>query len=370
VFRKIRPDSFTTTTMVLHLPKSMCEAVHYTRSDGLYRTRWVVKDQSEMLRYFDVALNQLSTKVLLGGHDAIHGYDLNIDETTPHIQIMADSFEEDSKHEGKLRVAGSKMWGSHPEVLTSNGRQETGRQKMRRYQKEFRERMLSEGFDVEQDAHPVRSAHKLSKADFVELMEREEAAEQKSVMADEELARLQGEAAKLNAHAAERRKSAEAFRASSIEMDEHLKERAKALDAREQRLPELRRNARRDGKAEAVAQARAEAQAQLTSERAMLAMRTAEANRAVERARTVEIAAQAAKDEMDAELLRLKSLPADFDRFLDRTLPNGATLRRLYELVAPANQAKRSERVQSVVQRHASVFGFQEPTRDAGPSLG
>lgn len=370
VFRKILPGSFTTTTMVLHLPKSMCEAVDYVRSDGKNRTRWVAKDRSEMLRYFDVALGQLSTKVLSGGHDSIHGYDLNLDESTPHIQIMADAFEEDSKHEGKLRVAGSKMWGSHPEVLTSDGRQETGRQKMRRYQKEFRERMLSEGFDVERDAHPVHSDRKLSKAVYVELMEREEAAVVKSLKADEELARLQGEAAKLNAQADERRKAAEAFQALSIEMDEHLKERAEALDAQERQLPELRRKALREGKAEAVAEARAEIDAQLAGERAELAQKTKGADTAVARGRMAQIAWEAARGELEAEVLRLKRLPADFDRFLDTKLPDGTTMRRLYELAAPANQAKRRARVQSVVQRHSSMPGVREAMEYGGPSLG
>jgi hypothetical protein len=370
VFRKIRADSYTTTTMVLHLPKSMCEAVHYTRSDGMYRTRWVAKDRSEMLRYFDVALHQLSTKVLTGGHDAIHGYDLNLDETTPHIQVMADTFEEDSKHEGKLRVAASKMWGSHPDVVTTDGHQETRFQKMRRYQKEFRERMVSAGFDVEIDAHPVRSDRKESKADYVELMEREEAAELKSVKADEELTHVQEQAAELNAHAARQRKSKDAFRAWSIEMNAHLEERAKALDAREQQLPELRRKALREGKDQAVAEARAEMDAQLASERAVLAQKTKEADTAIARGRKAQIAWEAAKEELEAEILRLKRLPADFDRFLDTPAPDGTTMRRLYELSAPANQAKRSTRVQSVIQRHSSMPGIREPLEHGGPSLG
>lgn len=369
VFRKIRVDSYTTTTMVVHLPKSMCEAVHYTRSDGMYRTRWVAKDRAEMLRYFDVALHQLSTKVLTGGHDAIHGYDLNLDETTPHIQIMADTFEEDSKHEGKLRVAASKMWGSHPDVVTSDGHQETRFQKMRRYQKEFRERMVSAGFDVEIDAHPVRSDRKESKADYVELMEREEAVERKSVKADEELAYLQEQAEELNVHAARTRKSKDAFRAWSIKMNEYLEERAKTLDAEKQRLPELRRKAFREGKVEAVAEARAEMGVQLAAERAVLAQKLEEAGKAIARGRMAEIAWEAAKEELQAEMLRLKRLPADFDRFLDTPAPGGRTLRQLYELSAPANQAKRSERVQSVIERHSSIPGVREPMEDGRPSF-
>jgi hypothetical protein len=370
VFRKIRADSYTTTTMVLHLPKSMCEAVQYTRSDGVYRTRWVARDRAEMMRYFDVALDHLSTRVLSGGHDAIHAYDLNLDETTPHIQVMADTFEVDPKHEGKLRVAASKMWGSHPDVRNDEGHQETRFQKMRRYQKEFRERMVSAGFDVEIDAHPVRSDRKESKADYVELMEREEAAELKSVKADEELAHLQEQAAELNVHAARTRKSKDAFRAWSIEMNEHLEERAKTLDAREQQLPELRRKAIREGKAEAVAETRAEMEAQLAAERAVLAQKTTEADAAIARGRKAQIDWEVAKEELEAEILRLKRLPADFARFLDTPAPDGTTMRRLYELAAPVNQAKRSARVQSVIQRHSSMPGVRDSMGGRGPSLG
>jgi hypothetical protein len=370
VFRKIAPKSFTASTFVMHLPKSMCRAVQYTRSDGNFRTRWVARDQAEMMRYFDVALDQLSTKVLSGGHAAIHGYDLNVDETTPHIQIMADTFEEDPKHDGKLRVAASKMWSSHPDVRTSDGRQETRYQKMRRYQKEFRERMVSEGFAVELDADPVRSDRNVSKPDYVDLMEREEAAAQKSAEADEHLVHLQGQAAKLNAHRGEMLKADEAFRSRSILMDEHLKSRAKELDARELELPELRRRATREGKAEAVAEARAEVQAELAAERALLAQKTEMAQRAITTARSAQIAAQAAREELETEAVRLKSFPADFDRFLDTAGPNGKTLRPLFERSVAANQARRGERVRSVVQAHASVFTRKEHSNDAGPSLG
>jgi hypothetical protein len=149
-----------------------------------------------------------------------------------------------------------------------------------------------------------------------------------------------------------------------------LEERAKALDAREQQLPELRRKALREGKDQAVAEARAEMDAQLASERAVLAQKTKEADTAIARGRKAQIAWEAAKEELEAEILRLKRLPADFDRFLDTPAPDGTTMRRLYELSAPANQAKRSTRVQSVIQRHSSMPGIREPLEHGGPSLG
>ena len=116
VYRKISPKSFTVTRIVVTLPKSMCHPVQYQRSDGKWRTRWEANDRDEARRYFADALANLGDKVLWGGQSAIHGYDINWDETTPHMQVMADTFAGDPKHEDRLRVCASQMWGQHREV--------------------------------------------------------------------------------------------------------------------------------------------------------------------------------------------------------------------------------------------------------------
>lgn len=278
VFRKVAPKSFTTSTFVMHLPKSMCEAVQYTRSDGKFRTRWVAKDRAEMLRYFGVAVEQLSTTVLRGGHDAVHGYDLNLDETTPHIQILADTFEDDPKHEGRLRVAASKMWGSHPDVRNSEGHQETRFQKMRRYQKEFRERMVSEGFDVAPDVDPVRHDRKESKPDYVELQEGKED--------------LAVEKRKFGMDQADLKYGKSAVKSLRAEVDaERLQ-----VDAERAELPELRRKAQAAGRAEGLAEGRAEADAALASKRAELLQKTHAARREIAAAQAAQRAAQARED--------------------------------------------------------------------------
>lgn len=357
VFRKIAPKSFSTTTFVMQLPKSMCEAVHYTRSDGKFRTRWIAKDRGEMMRYFEAAVDQLGTKVLSGGYDAIHGYDLNLDETTPHIQMMADTFEIDPKHEGKLRVAASKMWGSHPDVRNSGGHQETRFQKMSRYQKEFRERMVSEGFNVELDVDPVRHDRKESKADYVELQEREDDLKVGKRKLGMELADLKyGKAAVLINKAAAHADRDQA----AAELEE---------------LPELRRKARQEGIAAGqsdLAAREAEVgrrERAIAQESAGMIQQSEAAQRALDSARRFQIVAQEAKNELEAEVLRLKRLPADFERFLDLEMVSGKTRRPIYDRLVAANHAKRGERVQTVIEKHTTVFTTPSPSNGLGPSL-
>ncbi|MGO2811572.1 hypothetical protein [Brevibacterium aurantiacum] len=180
VYRKINDRSFTTTTIVAHLPKSMCTPERYRRSDGKVRTRWVPKDHDEMMRYFAEAVDYLCDEVLLGGQQAVHGYDLNLDETTPHIQLVADTYAPDPKHEGNLRVTASQMWGQHREITDDKGKAIPAQKKMRSYQAGFRKRMHDAGFDVELNADPVRSSRKHTKEEYVEIQEAQEALEDRA----------------------------------------------------------------------------------------------------------------------------------------------------------------------------------------------
>nr|VDG61817.1 flagellar assembly protein H [Streptococcus thermophilus] len=180
VYRKINGRSFTTTTIVAHLPKSMCKPERYRRSDGELRTRWVPRDHDEMMRYFNETVDYLCDEVLLGGQQAVHGYDLNLDETTPHIQLVADTYAPDPKHEGHLRVTASQMWGQHREVTDDKGKAIPAQKKMRGYQAGFRKRMHGAGFDVELDADPVRSSRKHTKEEYVEIQEAQEALEDRA----------------------------------------------------------------------------------------------------------------------------------------------------------------------------------------------
>lgn len=109
---KMRGGTVTTSMLVSHLPKSMCEEIldYYPRlnenghplidkatSEPMTRSRWVARDRVEARRYFEDVIEYLGENVLPGGKDAIHGYDIQFSESTPHVQILADPYGADPK---------------------------------------------------------------------------------------------------------------------------------------------------------------------------------------------------------------------------------------------------------------------------------
>lgn len=207
VFRKWNPNSFETTLIVVHLPKSMCiEIPNYypildkesgdpvldANGEPMMRSRWVARDRAEVLEYFNEALGYYSTDVLTGGVDAIHGYDINFDESTPHIQIMADTLAPDPKHDGKLRVEASQMWGSHRDV-TEVRRDKDGveremielpKRKMSRYQAGLRDRMVALKYPVEAEYDPERHLSGSGNDEYGEVMDAKRIAEDRRAAAD------------------------------------------------------------------------------------------------------------------------------------------------------------------------------------------
>lgn len=207
VFRKWNPNSFETTLIVVHLPKSMCiEIPNYypildkesgdpvldANGEPMMRSRWVARDRAEALEYFNEALGYYSTDVLTGGVDAIHGYDINFDESTPHIQIMADTLAPDPKHDGKLRVEASQMWGSHRDV-TEVRRDKDGveremielpKRKMSRYQAGLRDRMVALEYPVEAEYDPERHLSGSGNDEYGEVMDAKRIAEDRRAAAD------------------------------------------------------------------------------------------------------------------------------------------------------------------------------------------
>lgn len=164
VKRKISPKSQTMTTIVAHLPKSMCRQVPHPNDPT--RSRWVAEDRGEAQRYFDELLSYLSDSVLAGGQAAIHGWNINFDESTPHIQILADAYGPiPGDPAGALRVDSSRTWYSHRDVRDAEGRQMSGKTKMRTYQAGLRGHMIEHGFPVEAEASD-RSMVKLSKGEY------------------------------------------------------------------------------------------------------------------------------------------------------------------------------------------------------------
>lgn len=271
VHRKMLPRSFETTLIVVHLPKTLCEEVpdFYPVMDGAtgdpaldvdgsprMRSRWVARNRAEALRFFDAVLDYYSTQVLNGGQAAVHGYDINFDESTPHIQIMADTLAPDPKHDGKLRVEGSQMWGAHRDVTVdkidrSTGEvvvdaktgdpvqvMEQGPAKMSRYQQGLREHMYGLGYDVELDYDPERHLSAMGKVEYAETRDAENAVFQRGVRV---------RTREVNVSAAEK----------------ELSLRTRSLEDAEAALPRARRKAVEEGKAEGLAGAQSQIKAQV-----------------------------------------------------------------------------------------------------------
>ncbi len=205
VYREWNPNSFETTLIVVHLPKSMCDEVKdfypildektgepVLGKDGQprMRSRWVAKDRDQAMKFFEDVLGYYSTKVLNGGQAAIHGADINFDESTPHIQIMADTLASDPKHDGYLRVEASQMWGAHRDVTVEKIDKTTGqpvldedgqpvrvmeqpKAKMSRYQRGLRELMVERGYPVEVDYDPIRHDLSDSKSGYAAVQDRQ-----------------------------------------------------------------------------------------------------------------------------------------------------------------------------------------------------
>lgn len=142
VGRKMSARSFETTTLVVHLPRTLCTEVpdyypvydkdgqikHDKDGNELRRSRWVASDQAEANRYLIQATEWIADNVLPGGRAAVHGFNVQHDESTPHVQIMADTFAEHPDKPGVLRVEASQAWGSHRDVRYPEGHPQAGQQ--------------------------------------------------------------------------------------------------------------------------------------------------------------------------------------------------------------------------------------------------
>ena len=161
---KEKGGTWTSSMFVLHLPKSLCREVKdfYPVLDddghetGRRRSRWVARDRDEALQYFEDAMGYMAQEVIPGGWDAILGADIQFSESTPHIQVLADTFAPDPKHPGQLRSEFSRAYGAHRDVRDDKGRQIGGKAKLRGYQDGLRQRMVELGWPVERDVDPLR----------------------------------------------------------------------------------------------------------------------------------------------------------------------------------------------------------------------
>ena len=191
---KERGGTTTSSMFVLHLPKSLCEEVKdfypVLDDDGheteRRRSRWVARDRKEAMRYFKDALAYMTQEVIPGGRDAILGFDIQFSESTPHIQVLADTFAPDPKHPGQLRSEFSRAYGSHRSVRDDKGRQMSGQAKFRRYHAGLKEWILDKGWEIEADVDPLRHDKTATKDMYGAMMDKERAlAEQEQNLAVE-----------------------------------------------------------------------------------------------------------------------------------------------------------------------------------------
>lgn len=190
---KEKGGTTTSSMFVLHLPKSLCEEVKdfypVFDEDGNEigrRSRWVARDRKEAMRYFKDALAYMTQEVIPGGRDAILGFDIQFSESTPHIQVLADTFAPDPKHAGQLRTEFSRAYGSHRSVRDDKGRQMSGQAKFRRYHAVLKEWMLDKGWEIEADVDPLRHDKTATKDMYGAMMDKERAlAEQEQNLAVE-----------------------------------------------------------------------------------------------------------------------------------------------------------------------------------------
>ena len=178
---KEKGGTTTSSMFVLHLPKSLCEEVKdfYPVFDedgnetGQRRSRWVARDRKEAMRYFKDALAYMTQEVIPGGRDAILGFDIQFSESTPHIQILADTFAPDPKHPGQLRTEFSRAYGSHRSVRDDKGRQMSGQAKFRRYHEGLKQYMLDKGWEIEADVDPLRHDKTATKEMYGAMMDKQ-----------------------------------------------------------------------------------------------------------------------------------------------------------------------------------------------------
>lgn len=179
---KEKGGTTTSSMFVLHLPKSLCREVKdfypVFDEDGHEvgrRSRWVARDREEAMQYFSDAMEYMAQEVIPGGLDAILGADIQFSESTPHIQVLADTFAPDPKHPGQLRTEFSRAYGSHRDVRDDKGRQMSGKAKFRRYHAGLKEWMLDKGWEIEADVDPLRHDKTATKEMYGAMMDKQRA---------------------------------------------------------------------------------------------------------------------------------------------------------------------------------------------------
>ncbi|GAB03874.1 hypothetical protein GII30_15085 [Gordonia amarae] len=143
--------------------------------------------REEAMRYFRDWLD-FQAEVLPGGHDAMHGYSINLDESRPHIQLLSDPFEPypSKKNPDALKSGYSRAFGRHPKdpmvpqldksgqpVMGDDGKPKMVKDgpsaKMTRNQAGLRAYMVARGYEVDPERDEARHDRHLGLADYKDL---------------------------------------------------------------------------------------------------------------------------------------------------------------------------------------------------------
>lgn len=156
---RVQKNSFETSLFVVYPPKSMCKEIpdYYTSEvDGreVKRPRYVARDYEEAKKYPEESMRWLAENFIPGGIDAVAGGDMNFDESTPHIQLQADTLSPPHPDKpGTLRCRPGIAYNTDPTVRYKDdpkkGKQISGQQKFIDAQRGLREHMHSLGYPVE-----------------------------------------------------------------------------------------------------------------------------------------------------------------------------------------------------------------------------
>lgn len=149
------------------------------------------------MRYFEDAVEYLAQEVIPGGWDAILGADVQFSESTPHIQLLADTFAPSPKHPGQLRTEFSRAYGSHRDVRDGQGRQMSGQAKCRRYHDGLKEWMIERGWEIKREVDPLRHETGHSKAVYAEMQDSARALRQRHQDFDNDISKRRGELAEM-----------------------------------------------------------------------------------------------------------------------------------------------------------------------------
>ncbi len=299
------------------------------------RSRWVAADWDEAIRYFEDVVDYLAENVIPGGRDAVLGYDIQFSESTPHIQIVADTFAADPRKPGRLRVDTSRAWFSHRDVRDEQGKVKSGPAKMREYHEGLKQHLIDRGYDISPDFDEERHLAGMGKEEFGRSMDAERVAVAEREYVETKLA------AKISVAEKDSKAAWEYKQAAKAELAAAEKERAAATAALEEAV-EIKRRAKADGHREGYDDGRREARVELAEERLRVEAARREAAQQVDAARVARRALEENEERLAAELARLSEEPPDFERFLDAPLTGGKTVRATYNRVMAPVREKRA----------------------------